>query len=135
MTYTYNKLNVAFKKSSLRIRYLEPAGAMGLDRSTVESLELLQNVRQTFYPKATIFQVLDNTWTPQGRRLLRASLLQPSTDAKVIKDRHDAVEEFTKNKERFDAVVKGLKGLGRVDLEKLAIWVSFTVSSLRYAIC
>jgi DNA mismatch repair protein MSH4 len=97
---------------------------MGLDRSTVESLELLQTLRRTSHKNSTMFKVLDSTLTPQGRRLLRASLLQPSTDAKVITGRHDAMEDFTKNEYLFAEMIERLKALLRIDAEKLAIWVS-----------
>ncbi|KAK4454510.1 muts domain V-domain-containing protein [Podospora aff. communis PSN243] len=123
MTYVQEQMNISFQRHSVRIRYLEPAGAMGLDRSTVESLELLQNARRTSHKNSTIFKMLDNTLTPQGRRLLRASLLQPSTDAKVITDRHDAIEDFTKNEDLFAEMIKRLRALLRIDAEKLAIWI------------
>ncbi|KAK0632711.1 hypothetical protein B0T14DRAFT_560379 [Immersiella caudata] len=123
MTYAENELNVSFQRSSIQICYVEPAGAMGLDRSTIESLELLQNVRRTANKRVTLLNVLDSTLTPQGRRLLRASLLQPSTDAEIIKGRHDAVEAFMEHEGLFGEIVKQLKGLLRVDLEKLAIWL------------
>lgn len=125
MDFVEEKLNVSFLRSSVRMEYMDPAGAMGLDRSTVASLELLQNARGRRSNTATIFKVLDNTLTPQGRRLLRASLLQPSTDPKVIGDRHDAVEEIISNERLFHELVERLQDLFRVDAEKLGTWVSY----------
>jgi len=124
MNYLQDEMKIFFTRSSVRIRYMEPAGAMGLDRSTVESLELLQNNRRTASKKGTLFKVLDSTLTPQGRRLLRSSLLQPSTDPKVISDRHDAMEELIANEDLSPELIKRLKALLRIDAERLATWVS-----------
>ncbi|KAK0657001.1 muts domain V-domain-containing protein, partial [Cercophora newfieldiana] len=129
MTYVQEVTKTPFLRSSVRIKYMEPAGAMGLDRATVESLELLQNMRRTNSKKATIFKILDSTYTPQGRRLLRASILQPSTDPKVIGGRHDAVEEIASNEALFLELGRQLKSLMRVDAEKLATWVSRPLES------
>jgi DNA mismatch repair protein MSH4 len=121
MTFIQDDLRKSFPKNSLRINYIEPAGVMGLDRTTVESLELLQNMRKT--NSKTLFSLLDSTLTPQGKRLLRSTLLQPSTDANVIKDRHDAIDELIGNEGLFVELVKRLKALQRVDAEKLGVWV------------
>ncbi|MFH1476468.1 MAG: DNA mismatch repair protein MutS [Verrucomicrobiota bacterium] len=46
----------------------------------------------------TLLGVLDSTKTPMGGRLLREWVLRPLTRLDSIKDRHDAVEAFYKNR-------------------------------------
>lgn len=125
MSYVQDELRVTFPSQSLQISYTEPAEAMGLDRTTVTSLELLQNVRSASSSSTTLFGVLDNTRTPPGRRLLRSTLLQPSTDEKQIIDRYDALEELATNEDLFAEISKGLKGLLHIDIERVATWVSY----------
>ena len=79
---------------------------MMIDLSTIQSLELIQNL-QDGKSKACLFGLLNETLTPMGARLLRSSLLQPSTEIEVIKKRHDAVEELTTKEEMFYAVRQG----------------------------
>ena len=73
---------------------------------------------------------MDRTYTPAGRRLLRMSLLGPSTDRSEIAHRQDAVEEFTNKQEFLSDVGKGLKALHRIDMERVIAWVRFTTQPL-----
>ncbi|KAL2257472.1 hypothetical protein VTK26DRAFT_130 [Humicola hyalothermophila] len=101
MSYVEEVSEVIFRENSLQIKYSQAADTMGLDRSTITSLELLQNIRQTKGPSTTLFKLLNNTLTPQGRRLLRSTVLQPSTNQDVIIARHEAVEELSSNEDLF----------------------------------
>lgn len=129
MTYIREQLNLSFGHHSMRITYTQPSDSMALDRVTVTSLELLENIRPTKFKGSTLFGILNSTRTPQGRRLLRSSLLQPSTDEKQIAERYDAVEELVANEELFLELGKLLRGLLQIDIERVAMWVSSTLLS------
>ncbi|KAK6516359.1 MutS protein msh4 [Arthrobotrys conoides] len=108
--------NIGFVGHSLRVRYQSSEGAMVIDFSTVQNLELIQNLRN---PKSgdCLFGLLNNTVTPMGGRLLRSSILQPLTDTSILKDRLDAVEELATSEEMFFGTKKALQGFG--DMDKL----------------
>jgi len=129
MTYIREQLNLSFGHHSMRITYTQPSDSMALDRITVASLELLENIRPTKFKGSTLFGILNSARTPQGRRLLRSSLLQPSTDGKQITERYDAVEELVTNEELFLELGKRLRGLLQIDIERVAIWVSWALLS------
>lgn len=114
---------MVFRENSLRIRYRQPANTMGLDRSTISCLELFQNVRNVKGTSSTLFGLLNNTQTPQGRRMIRSALLQPSTNADDIASRHEAVEELSSNEDLFTEVRASLKRLLHLDVERSIPWV------------
>lgn len=124
MKYILERLRIAFPVNSIRIKYNPPANAMYLDRSTVTSLELLQTVRPTRSKDSTLFAILDDTRTPEGRRLLRATLLQPSNCRKQIIDRWNAIDELLENQDLLEEITGCLKALRRIDMMTLAMWVS-----------
>ncbi|KAK1779469.1 muts domain V-domain-containing protein [Copromyces sp. CBS 386.78] len=123
MKYLQNVLNIRFVCNSLRIRYIHAHNTMAIDRTTAASLELLQNTRRATSKMSTLFGILNNTLTPQGHRLLRTTLLQPSTDEEEITERYEAVEELSANEELFGKLRKALKELDRIDLEHLVVWI------------
>ncbi|KAF3140246.1 MutS protein msh4 [Orbilia oligospora] len=108
--------NIGFVGHSLRVRYQSSEGAMVIDFSTVQNLELIQNLRN---PKSgdCLFGLLNNTVTPMGGRLLRSSILQPLTDTSILDDRLDAVEELATSEEMFFGTKKALQGFG--DMNRL----------------
>jgi DNA mismatch repair protein MSH4 len=124
MAYIGGDPDVIFRDNSLRIKYRQPADAMGLDRSTISSLELFQNTRNTRGVSSTLFGLLNNTLTPQGRRIIRSAVLQPSTNRDEITARHQAVEELSSNEDMFSEVRASLKQLLRIDVERSIPWVS-----------
>ncbi|KAK1829994.1 hypothetical protein QBC39DRAFT_310097 [Podospora conica] len=134
MTYIREQLNLSFGHHSMRITYTQPSDSMALDRVTITSLELLENIRPTKFKGSTLFGILNSTRTPQGRRLLRSSLLQPSTDEKQITERYDAVEELVANEELFLELGKCLRGLLQIDIERLAMWIDFTTRQPRVSL-
>ncbi|KAI9876937.1 MAG: MutS protein msh4 [Pleopsidium flavum] len=107
-------LSLSFPFHSLRIKYEPSEGSMMIDLSTIQSLELIQNL-QDAKSKDCLFGLLNETLTPMGSRLLRSNLLQPSTETEVIKKRYDAVEELTTKEEMFYAVRQALKSFLDVD--------------------
>lgn len=126
MSYVEDETEVVFRENSLHVKYSQAADTMGLDRSTITSLELLQNIRNTKGTSSTLFGLLNNMLTPQGRRLIRSTLLQPSTNKDVITARHEAVEELSSNEDLFTEARKSLKRLFHIDIERSIPWVSTT---------
>ena len=80
---------------------------MTIDLSTIVSLELIQNL-QNAKSKDSLFGLLNETLTPMGARLLRANILQPSTEQSKLLARYDAVEDLSTKEEMFISVRQGL---------------------------
>ena len=80
---------------------------MLLDPATVANLELLRSLK-TGDAKASLFGVLNHCKTGAGSRMLRAALLQPSTDMDTITARHDAVVELLEREEALIDVPRPL---------------------------
>ena len=79
-----------------------------IDLATIQSLELIQNV-QNSKSKDCLFGLMNETLTPMGSRLLRSSILQPSTQADVLNQRYDALEELINKETLFFQSRKGGK--------------------------
>lgn len=67
-----------------------------LDNSCIRNLELVENLYDRT-SKNTLLDVIDDTKTPQGARLLRSWLLKPLVDVKEITKRLSFVELFYNN--------------------------------------
>ncbi|KAK3935825.1 muts domain V-domain-containing protein, partial [Diplogelasinospora grovesii] len=106
----------------LAIRFIPPEDIMLLDYDTIASLELFQNVRKMpTQGKTTLFSVINETLTPQGRRLLRKSMLQPSRNKACLTARWEAVNELHTNKELFGNVRRELRELKGIEFEKMVL--------------
>ncbi|PGH10635.1 hypothetical protein AJ79_05349 [Helicocarpus griseus UAMH5409] len=116
LTYIETELSKTFSRHSLRIKYEPSEGSMFIDLSTIVSLELIQNL-QNSKSRDCLFGVLNEALTPMGSRLLRSSVLQPSTEQAKLLARYDAVEELSTKEEMFYAVREALKGF--VDSDKV----------------
>jgi DNA mismatch repair protein MSH4 len=79
---------------------------MMIDLSTIRSLELIQNMQNT-KSKDCLFGLMNETLTHMGARLLRSSILQPSTLKSVLTLRYEALEELTMKEEMFFATRQG----------------------------
>jgi DNA mismatch repair protein MSH4 len=73
---------------------------MMIDLSTIQSLELIQNINNP-KSKECLFGLMNETLTPMGSRLLRSNILQPSTESEVLTMRYDAVEELASKDDMF----------------------------------
>ena len=73
---------------------------MMIDLSTIRSLELIQNI-QDARSKECLFGVMNETLTAMGSRLLRSTILQPSTETDVLNSRYDAVQELSEKEDMF----------------------------------
>jgi DNA mismatch repair protein MSH4 len=80
---------------------------MMIDLSTIRSLELIQNM-QNAKSKDCLFGLMNETLTPMGARLLRTSILQPSTLEMVLTRRYEALDELTIKEEMFFTTRQGL---------------------------
>ncbi|KAK3989919.1 muts domain V-domain-containing protein [Cladorrhinum sp. PSN332] len=119
MTYVEKTSDTRFLPNSVHVVYTLPAKIMGLDRATVSALELLQTARRAKAGPKTLFGILNHTVTPQGRRLLRSTILQPTTDDKLLTQRWDAVQELSSSQDFFNDVRASLQKLQRIDVEQV----------------
>lgn len=99
-----------------------------LDNSTVINLELFSTIRE-HDTRGSLLNVLDQTETPMGGRLLKQWLLQPLKNAGQINLRHDAVEFFLENAEITDRVKEKLKQIP--DIERLVSRLSVGLGNAR----
>jgi len=67
-----------------------------LDASTIQNLEILENVRDKSR-RGTLLSILDQTLTRMGSRLLKQWIIHPLRDPGWIQSRLDAVEELFNN--------------------------------------
>ena len=104
--YVELELDRVFASRSLRIRFEPSQGSMTIDLSTIFSLELIQNLNNA-RSKNSLFGLMNQTLAPMGARLLRANILQPSTDRSKLLARYDAVEDLATKEEMFVAVRQG----------------------------
>lgn len=79
---------------------------MSIDLSTIISLELIQNLYNV-KSNESLFGLLNETLTPMGARLLRANILQPSTEEPKLIARYQAVEDLSTKEEMFFSVRQG----------------------------
>ncbi|HSK19626.1 MAG TPA: DNA mismatch repair protein MutS [Longimicrobiales bacterium] len=106
---------------SLRPPRIERAGnAMLLDEMTRRNLELIEPLRAdgTRGRAATLIEVIDETQTPMGARLLRRWVLRPLIAADRIHERHDAVANLLEDPAMRRTVRAQLREVR--DLERLA---------------
>jgi DNA mismatch repair protein MutS len=107
--------------ASLRVPRIERAAAgMALDEMTRRNLELVEPLRTDARGEraGTLLDVIDETQTPMGARLLRRWVLRPLTGLDGIRERHDAVGNLLEDPALRRAVRAQLKDVR--DLERLA---------------
>ncbi|KAM0316079.1 hypothetical protein ACHAPQ_011420 [Fusarium lateritium] len=101
MKYIQQHFSINFVPHSLRIQYRPSEDTMMIDISAIQSLEIMQNLRNS-KSKESLFGLLNHTSTPMGSRMLRSNILQPPTRPDLfILPRYDALEELTSNEEMF----------------------------------
>lgn len=97
-----------------RVTRLEEEKYVWLDRFTVRNLELINAQQEGGVP---LIQILDQTVTPMGARLLRKWVVLPLKEKLPIEERLNTVEHFLNGEEFHDSVMQYLKQIG--DLERL----------------
>ncbi|MBN2237035.1 MAG: DNA mismatch repair protein MutS, partial [Bacteroidales bacterium] len=90
-----------------------------LDRFTIRNLELLHSPNEN---AKTLLDVIDQTVSPMGSRLLKRWMVLPLKELQPISERHDIVESFLKNQSLRNTLIKEISDLG--DLERLISKVS-----------
>ena len=97
------------------IQRIEKGKHLWMDDFTVSNLELIYS---TSYNGHTLVEVLDQTSTAMGARLLKKWLLFPLISAEKIRDRLEMVEFFINNSELFEFIKVQFKEIG--DLERIS---------------
>ena len=97
------------------LRRYEPNDRLLLDASTRRHLELFRNLRDGGRG-GTLFELLDQTRTPLGRRRLERWLGEPLIDLDAIRARQQRVEEWLEPDSRRAALAAALSRVG--DLER-----------------
>ncbi|HIP48844.1 MAG TPA: DNA mismatch repair protein MutS [Lutibacter sp.] len=85
-----------------------------MDRFTIRNLELYH---ANTIDAVTLLDIIDETISPMGGRLLKRWLALPLKDATRIKKRHDIVKFLIENETTFDKIVNQIKQIS--DLERL----------------
>ena len=70
----------------------------------------------------TLLEVIDQTITPMGGRMLRKWMILPLKDVKKIQNRHNIVEELIKNEQTFSKLRELLQEFG--DIERIISKIS-----------
>ena len=97
-----------------RVTRLEEDRYVWLDRFTIRNLELVAAQQEGGIP---LIQILDQTVTPMGARLLRKWLMLPLKEKALIDERLNLVSLLTSDPDLLDAMLAHLKQIG--DLERL----------------
>ena len=97
-----------------RINRLEEEKYVWLDKFTIRNLELVSAQQEGGIP---LIQILDQTMTPMGARLLRKWLVLPLKEKSQIQERLNTVSYFKENEELRESLELHLKQIG--DLERL----------------
>jgi DNA mismatch repair protein MutS len=96
------------------ISRLEEDQYMWLDRFTIRNLELVSSANDN---AVTLFEVLDETSTPMGARLLHKWIIMPLKELKPIEERLGMVEYLVSNQDLIQELLNHIKQIG--DLERL----------------
>ena len=96
------------------IARIEEDRYMWLDRFTIRNLELIGSANDN---AVTLSDVLDQTSSPMGARLLKRWIVMPLKDRKSIQERLDVVDFFHQRRDIRDELVREIKQVG--DLERL----------------
>jgi DNA mismatch repair protein MutS len=110
-----NNLNINFDHIS-KIQPIITDGFMGIDGFTMRNLEVFKSLA-TQGTHGTLIDIIDETATAGGGRLLRQWLNRPLTDTKKINMRLKSVAGFVANKNVLSAVIDTLKSAS--DIERI----------------
>ncbi|KAJ1890223.1 MutS protein msh4 [Kickxella alabastrina] len=103
---------MSFAKSSISVRCTQMAGTMLIDPGAWRDLSLDSDKNASEW---SLCQAIDHTRTKMGGRLLRANILQPSTDLSTICARQFAVADILDNEELFFFLSANLPALPDID--------------------
>jgi DNA mismatch repair protein MutS len=97
-----------------KLNRIEEEHYVWLDRFTVRNLELIHSPNEN---AVTLLQILDQTQTPMGSRMLRKWLVLPLKEKVMIEERLAIVKYFIENEELSSNIRQTFKTVG--DLERL----------------
>lgn len=83
-----------------------------LDRFTIRNLELIHSPNEN---AVTLLQILDQTLTPMGGRLLKKWILMPLKEKMLIEERLSAVQYFIDNESFKNEVEDSIRSVGDVE--------------------
>ncbi|OBZ86475.1 MutS 4 [Choanephora cucurbitarum] len=118
--YAIDTENYTFTPHTIKFTYQGAEGSMMIDAITAKNLELVANTTDS-HTHNTLFDVLNRTSTPMGKRLLRINILQPPCSLDVIKHRLDMVEMLSQSEECIFNIQACLKHL--VDLDHTIAYI------------
>lgn len=111
-------LNVAKQDQLKHLNVISPiieTDFVWLDNFTIRNLEINFSLNEK---AKTLFDIMDQTCTPMGSRLLKRWLVMPLKNINQINQRLDITEYFYKNKDEVNRLIPLLKDVG--DLERLS---------------
>jgi len=112
----FKETQIADKIAISSISSIDNKKYLEIDEFSIKNLELVSNLLDGT-KKYTLLDVLDNTITPMGGRLLRRITLNPSIDIKIINERLDKIDYFFQNKEIIEETKTHLSKIS--DIERL----------------
>lgn len=104
------------------ISFIDNKKYMEIDEFSIKNLEIVSNLLDGSR-KYTLLEVLDNTVTSMGGRLLKKFLLNPSTDIEIIKSRLEKTKYFVENYSKIENVRKMLSEVA--DVERISNRIFF----------
>ena len=97
-----------------KINRIEEDRYVWLDKFTIRNLELFLSLNEG---ARTLIEIVDQTISPMGARMLKRWISLPLKDIQPINDRLDIVEFFCKNPEFRESIINQVKLIG--DLERI----------------
>jgi DNA mismatch repair protein MutS len=97
-----------------RISRIEEDHYVWLDRFTIRNLELVSSQNDQ---AVTLADILDQTVSPMGSRMIKRWIVLPLKDELIIRERHDIVAFMVQNQPFRELMVQQLKQCG--DLERI----------------
>jgi len=97
-----------------RLRVLRSGSYMLIDAVTQRNLEILKNMH-TGGTDGSLLQVLDETLTPMGGRLLRTWLVNPLLSVDEIRRRQSAITFLTDNPDTLSRIRRLLEGVSDIE--------------------
>ncbi|XP_023290098.1 mutS protein homolog 4-like [Orussus abietinus] len=104
---------ILYVPKAMKIQFQGPQNATVIDMESARSLELVTSLANL--PFYSLLGILDKCSTPAGRRLLRASILQPPCIKEVIEGRQECVAELVSKVSLLCSLREALTRLGGAD--------------------
>ncbi|KRZ04566.1 MutS -like protein 4 [Trichinella zimbabwensis] len=109
--------NIVFAPQSIRIVYKGLEKSLKIDSNAAKDLELIVSLKSSESVKGSLLGILNHTYTFSGARLLRASILQPSSDLQTINQHLDVLEEILNNGRALTSLRSAISRM--TDVERL----------------